>query len=995
MLQLSLVWLCFQTLVFSRADDLPTCHPKDFHYDFTECDQYGGRWRVSVPKPDTCVGGAPNPPTRINDCTTSCDAGNYYNRTSLECLHCPPGTYSLGGGIKFDCWEKLPTGFYVSLESFESNFRFFRGKTSGNNANCSEYGWKAMGSYIASYGGLCAATLSYSVKLVKPGAVIYVYQFADDSVIFNFEVQNDQCQTVAEAKKYKWPPSTEEGEWKIMTMQLKAGLNILYWKTIGMSLGDNGRKPKPVRIKSIEITGVAYTSECSPCEPGTYSSEGSKLCTPCAENTYSGKGASSCIPCNNDTQYAPKGSAACLNQPPCTEQDFYEIRSPCDENKETSLIYKWVQPKLCRSNIDGAVSLPESGKKLKCPPCSPGMEYVNKSGCTFCPKDHYSNGSIPCQRCPASTAPNYALLYKWWHDVPSGFNIRCMSIEEGGCKDSPTWQPAGDHIHSALGHRDDVFLILSLDVSGFRGRERVINGHAAEIGRVSFVFELDCSGNCYFVFMFATNRKEVSEIQTWSGKQGKQHFSYPIVLNDTYIFSWAFQRQSYEENKTKGYYNSNSKNIAKIYEITVTNTVDGGASECLPCPEGTEAEGCIPCPSGHYIKDKDSLQCLPCPSNTYVSDPFPYGIKSCKPCGPGLYSDDGQNCQTNCQLHFSDDQHYDLTSLPQYIEVRGSHLFTFSGTQYFHLFNISLCGRSLAVCRNNVTYHSIGPQLEDDVHALVCRSTIIPSQTDGSDSVMAFQAVSLGDNLIGISPQPTLRNISVAAEFIQSAKGNSDVHFFYSSSSTTPACLSGRTTTLTLRCDKNAEGNGHLSLPTNCPDGTCDGCNFHFLWRTVLACRICTESDYQIVRGECIHGTQTFHYISPIGCIPPNADNKPLTRTQPCTAIPQELQIVIGASVALGLLLFTMVLYFWKKNRKLEYKYMKLVQSSSPKDGELPAAESCAIEDDDDDHFESMTFNEKGRGIFGKFRTIRIGNDKEGTGMKYETIHLTRKETFS
>ncbi|XP_023228240.1 UPF0577 protein KIAA1324-like, partial [Centruroides sculpturatus] len=884
-------------------------------------------------------------------------------------------------------------------------------------------------------------------------------------------VQNDQCQTVAEAKKYKWPPSTEEGEWKIMTMQLKAGLNILYWKTIGMSLGDNGRKPKPVRIKSIEITGVAYTSECSPCEPGTYSSEGSKLCTPCAENTYSGKGASSCIACNNATQYAPKGSAYCLNQPPCTEQDFYEIRSPCDENKETSLIYKWVEPKLCRTDIDGAVSLSPSGKKLKCPPCSPGMEYVNKSGCTFCPKDHYSNGSVrklfyflslffnnitkgsayclnqppcteqdfyeirspcdenketsliykwvepklcrtdidgavslspsgkklkcppcspgmeyvnksgctfcpkdhysngsvPCQRCPASTAPNYGLLYKWWHDIPLGFNTRCMSVEEGGCKNSPTWQPAGDHIHSALGHRDDVFLILSLDVSGFRGRERVVNGHAAEIGRVSFVFELDCTGNCYFVFMFATNRKEVSEIQSWSGKQEKQHFSYPIVLNDTYIFNWAFQRQSYEE--IKKHSNSDSKNIAKIYEITVTNTVDGGASECLPCPQGTEAEGCIPCPPGHYIKDKDSLQCLPCPSNTYVSDPFPYGIKSCKPCGPGLYSDDGQNCQTNCKLNFSDGQHYDLTSLPPYVSI------------YLTILDFSI--------------ESIGPQLEEDVHALVCRSTIIPSQTDGSDSVMAFQAVSLGDNLIGISPHPTLRNISVAPEFIQSAKGNSDVHFFYSSSSTTPACSSGRTTTLTLRCDKNAEGSGHLSLPANCPDGTCDGCNFHFLWQTVLACRICTESDYQVVKGECIHGVQTFHYISPMGCIPPNADDKPLTRTQPCSAIPQELQIVIGASVALGLLLFTMVLYFWKKNRKLEYKYMKLVQSSSSKDGELPTAESCAIEDDEEDHFESMTFNEKGRGIFGKFRTIRIGNDKEGTGIKYETIHLTRKETLS
>ena len=42
---------------------------KDFHYEYTECDSDGGRWRVSVPKPNVCVGGAPNPPVRGKDCS--------------------------------------------------------------------------------------------------------------------------------------------------------------------------------------------------------------------------------------------------------------------------------------------------------------------------------------------------------------------------------------------------------------------------------------------------------------------------------------------------------------------------------------------------------------------------------------------------------------------------------------------------------------------------------------------------------------------------------------------------------------------------------------------------------------------------------------------------------------------------------------------------------------------------------------------------------------
>lgn len=40
----------------------------DFHYEYTQCDSSGGRWLVSVPAPDTCVGGQPEPPVRGRKC---------------------------------------------------------------------------------------------------------------------------------------------------------------------------------------------------------------------------------------------------------------------------------------------------------------------------------------------------------------------------------------------------------------------------------------------------------------------------------------------------------------------------------------------------------------------------------------------------------------------------------------------------------------------------------------------------------------------------------------------------------------------------------------------------------------------------------------------------------------------------------------------------------------------------------------------------------------
>ena len=41
----------------------------DFHFEYTECDSDGGRWRVSVPKEGQCEGGNPFPPKRGKDCS--------------------------------------------------------------------------------------------------------------------------------------------------------------------------------------------------------------------------------------------------------------------------------------------------------------------------------------------------------------------------------------------------------------------------------------------------------------------------------------------------------------------------------------------------------------------------------------------------------------------------------------------------------------------------------------------------------------------------------------------------------------------------------------------------------------------------------------------------------------------------------------------------------------------------------------------------------------
>ncbi|CAL4108298.1 unnamed protein product [Meganyctiphanes norvegica] len=963
------------------------CDESDFHYEFTECDETGGRWRVSIPNAGSCTGGSLSSPTRIHDCSVSCQPGFYFNVSSISCTACPSGTYSLGGGVHFDSWTDLPKGFSKYTEVFRSAFSVGRRRP---DLDCSSYGWQARGDVLASKGGPCAAVLVYTVKLVKPGSLFYTYQYNDENLIFEFQAQNDQCQSIDDADDYKWPPLTREGQWKRVEVALTTGLNVLHWKTIGI---ENHGSSRPVMIKSIEISGVAYTSECTECPAGTYSADGAKICTECKEGTYSPRGSVQCKPCDPKLEYAPKGSPNCIQRPSCTTQDYYEIDSACDKNNQTRAIYKWVDPRVCNEASQGSVSLPPSGEVKTCPPCNPGMHYTSgpvTSGCVFCPRDQHSDGISPCGACPPSTAPNYGYQYTWWSGMPPRMAATCMSADDTGCSSAEGWQLGGDHIHSGRGHADDAYLVLSLKVGGFRGREGFVSGRPMEVGKISFTFELSCTSDCEFVFMDASNKKGVNILQSWTGQQPRQYYSFIITRNDSYTFSWAFQKVSWEKSYLKpGSSRKYESDMAKIFNINVTNTIDGGASSCLPCPQSPSATSCIPCPAGQYIEE-NTTECTACPANTVVTDPLPYGPKSCLSCGPGLTAPDHLSCMAQCKMDI-EGHNFDLTNISSARAVVGSTLFTSSGTKYFHMFNISLCGDTRVTCLNNVSYNLDGESTTVVGH--VCRSTIVPAVEGlpGRVGAVATQSVSLGDHLLGVTTNSSLMGIDVIEEFVK--PDSKDIHFFYTSPSFTSACPDGRSTTLTLRCDVEESGQGQVTLPHQCPDGTCDGCNFHFLWKTPLACPVCTNEDLIVVRGECQDGHQAVHYITPNNCRTP--DKSPEEKSIPCTTeLPFIIEVAVSTTASLAFLLCLFLYCMWKKNQRLEYKYMKLVANSSSKDGvmELPPAESCALDDGEDE--EVQFSNTPSRGLLNKFKNNKV-SDFEHRGLLMETMKINSKNTFT
>ncbi|KAM4795845.1 endosome/lysosome-associated apoptosis and autophagy regulator 1 [Rhinophrynus dorsalis] len=920
-----------------QGQQLHACKESEYHYEYTECDSTGTRWRVAVPHiPGLCTG-LPDP-IKGTECSFSCSAGQFLDMEVQKCSPCGEGTYSLGTGVRFDEWTEIPHGF-----SRTSTNQY--GGDDVTNENCSTSLWEPRGEYVASNTDECSSTLMYSINLKQEGFVSFEYLYKDSTIGFEFFVQNDQCQSKEEESK--WMKTTENG-WSYHQMQLTKGNNVLFWRTAAFFLG--GITPSPVLLRNIEITGAAYTSECFPCKPGTFAStNGTSSCQQCPKNTYSNRGANSCLECDPD-KYSDAGSASCSSRPPCTDKDYFYTHTPCDSNGETQLMYKWIEPKICSDSMEGAFSLPTSGVKMNCLPCNPGFYLTNSSSCEPCPPDTFSNGTV-CIQCPAGTEAILGFEYKWWNVLPSNMKSTVLSGLNFENQDVPGWEVAGDYIYTSAGSSDNDYMILTLNIPSFSTPRTVTQDtESKEVSHITFVFDMKCSMNCQLYFMTAVNSEQSSVVETWKGSREKQSYTYRIQRNANTTFTWAFQRTLLQEMGRKF-----TADVAKIYSINITNTQDGVASWCQPCAVGTDSL-CISCPPGHYI-DKKTSSCISCPSNTYLEAHRPYGVESCVQCGPGTQGNEAHSvCFSNCQFSVSAGGRmlqYDFSSLPNVTAFSGSPSFTSKGLKYFHHFSISLCGnqgKKLASCADNAM-DARGTERDSwlSVSSYVCQSVIMPSDTIGRKAVLLSQPVSIADRLIGVTTKKKFGNITSPADMFPGENAViEDILFYYRSDEITESCRSGRTTIVRLRCNPTITGAGKLSLPSKCPDGTCDGCSFHFLWETQEACPLCTDQDYHIITSVCQHGLQktTPVWREPHICV--GGVDLPKPSVSLCKTADFWLKVGVSGGICSALLLTVLTVYFWKKNRSLEYKYSRLMMNAPSKDGELPAADSCAIMEGED-----------------------------------------------
>ncbi|KAM7178402.1 endosome/lysosome-associated apoptosis and autophagy regulator family member 2 isoform 2-T2 [Macrochelys suwanniensis] len=902
-------WICCWALICCQAArtgdavetsssvQLPQCQETDYHYEYTECDSSGSRWRVAVPNPSAECSGLPDP-MKGKECTFSCASGEYLEMKNQVCSECAEGTYSLGSGIKFDEWDDLPAGF-----SNVATFMDTAVESAENKADsCDNSSWTPHGNYIESNRDDCTVSLIYAVHLKKSGSVFFEYQYIDNNIFFEFFIQNDQCKEM-DSTADKWVKLTDNGEWGSHLVALKTGTNILYWRTTGILMGS--KVVKPVLVKNITIEGVAYTSECFPCKPGTFSDKpGSSNCQVCPRNTYSEKGAKECVSCNKETHYADEGSSQCTERPPCTNKDFFQIHTLCDKEGKTQIMYKWIEPKICREDLPDALKLPPSGEKKDCPPCNPGFYNNGSSSCAPCPQGMISNGAKECKVCPAGTEPALGFEYKWWNVLPVNMKTSCFNVGNSKCDGMNGWEVAGDHIQSGAGGSDNDYLILNLHIPGFKPPTSVTGATGSELGRITFIFETICSADCVMYFMVDVNRKNTNVVESWGKTKEKQSYTHIISKNASFTFTWAFQR---------------------------TNRGQDDHSTCF--------SDC----TLSYLRDNQSLN-------------------------------------------------YDLTNLSGVGSLMNGPSFTSKGTKFFHFFNISLCGnkgKKMAICTDNITDVTVKDMVAESedssslVGTFVCQSTIIPSDSKGFRTALALQSNSLADTFLGATVETTLGNINIETEmFPSSPRTIPDVNFFFKSSTVTTPCENGRATVVVMRCNPTKPGEGDISVPSKCPVGTCDGCTFYFMWESAEACPLCTEQDYHEIEGACKKGFQETLYVwnEPKQCIKGIA--LPEKRVSTCETMDFWLKVGAGVGAFTAVLLIALTCYFWKKNQKLEYKYSKLVMTANSKECELPAADSCAIMEGEDNEEEIVYSNKQS--LLGKLKSLATKEKQD----RFESVQL-------
>ena len=878
----SLLLSLFLLSVHSRV-----CAPAELDIQLTHCLSNSTRSALFSPKA-ACT--AP-PPQADLSCALVCGPGLYlgYDREARKskCETCPANSYSKGGGVRFagreGMWTKLQDHFITYCYITELFTWLFR-------TDCESWTPTNDGSELVSGNtsrrAWVQSELVYYAQIVKPGNLTIEYR--KKSRMYE-GVPNGVFAVFVNEEIVLFDETLALDVYKRAELPLSPGIVeivVQYEKYNAVGFED-----LDAHIGLIEITGThANALECAKCLGG-YSAPGAQDCLPCAQNSYfDGTKCTSC-PAGYYSLEGSQGLEDCRAKQPCKSTDYREEFTGCTEGRSTRN-YMWIQPHICDEAKGEALPTPVLNQP--CDLCSPGYFHSPLSPsslettCTPCPSGTAvteTNTTITtCEACSPGTFASRVLNLTQWIPLPPQVSNDCRPYTGEVCTETTGWLYTSTGLTSGNELTANVYLTLG-------------------------IYTAIVEKEAYFEFSWSMGREYGSNSRLVVEIDGITQ----LILNTV-----EFQRVSQHFRLSRGsrvirlvYHHNSSKAGSEwclIHWVAIKGSDTGGAPTCKECAYGhystAKMANCTECPAGS-TSNAEKTACETCPGNAY--NDIAGNRDGCMPCP--LYTvpySDHTYCigQANITANQTVYAIGNLTGIGK------------KGLCTEEKFALSCLGSFYGPIRakNSDFYISVlnPAALHLDMYAnydqlpigyaygLIPKGNLslsgsqlkVPDSPCLSDSSKFL--VNLGSRIDSVLPSPQGLNIS----YINGSKCGKSGNY---------------SLTLSLKCDKT-ESEGFPEFHSEV------GCNYQFLWRSRLACPVCSKADMSEIRSPCTDGVRYIYYVEGRSCIV-RADLQMLYFIESCSAIGETMNTtaaLIIISIVLGLLLLTLVVLgcFCQVNRK-------------------------------------------------------------------------------
>mmetsp|Transcript_38885 Transcript_38885/g.64734 ORF Transcript_38885/g.64734 Transcript_38885/m.64734 type:complete len:944 (-) Transcript_38885:210-3041(-) len=855
--------------------------------------------------PALCRGGKQLPPPVLNvSCDLVCDGGTTLDISTMTCIACPLGQYSLGGAAAFTKWDPLPAQFFTECRGLHS-------------AICNPWRSRGNGSVIESGNHLypeinsIESVLSLRILLVRPGWVSFEYKVDAEPEFDGLTVYIDDVLVMRLA--------SQQPDWTTFSYNITAGyhsIKFVYTKDYSLSYGQDR-----AWIREVTVMGTSYAAmKCSNCSVGSASNTTSATkCSLCPRDTYSDSpGLANCIPCPS-THYALSGASVCTPRPPCEFGLFYVAHEgPCLVTSTgtfaRNITYSMVEPIICDIRN---FTLP-SPTQVPCQlaPCVAGQyRQPGVQGCSYCDEGTYrSEGSDTCQYCGEGHAAVKSYAVNDWSTWPSLMVNMSSGVPHTSCDgDCATsgWQLGGGFLFSGSGHGHFVDIHVSMEIV------------MVTSGSISFAYHLQCPEFVNHTFQGSPRLHYIVD-----GRLTDVYFCNDApVGNKTFplppgphTVTWNWRKRSYL---------GSSQDVAYLDWVVVQGANVGGGYECRPCLPGTFSAGgrslCQLCPPGYSSSSSMARQCDACPANTFAAAE---GSALCMKCGPHTSSASAAlQCNYSCGFTSTDGRSYDLSALDraeEYGPLNGSS----SASQVF----LSICSAvSNRTCKD----------LDDRIHqAFVCEKDA-QGNAYSAGSVIGFSTLSSDSSQLGVM-------ISYGYGDPVSVSSNSTLY---------------RQSYVHLICspaDDRREAESQRPTITYS-----DGVVTNITWRTPFACPLCSALDMGNVTSDCEGGQRTTRYFWKDEKQPQRCQQGiplPAPTVQSCSRVPWSG--IIGATLSALVLAPAAVFAFvqYRKYRRLYSQYETLSTSQQRYGTELDGMEIGRPDEDSDEQLSPASPPRRGGG---------------------------------